>query len=262
MTKRLIPLLFLFVFVMISAGTELDYWKSQKYADLVIELEKIDFSKDGIGSLFSDPRVKFYPSIVKRTKKTTKTKVIKLADLNSKLMREESIKRGKEFLEKNREVLERVEKEYGVDKEIIVAILRIETDLGEILGSYQVFGAYNSMIFYAEASSSRSKWAKEQIVALLVICQKLQINPLTLNGSRAGAIGIPQFIPVSYLEFAVDGNKDGKVDLFNIEDSVYSIANYLARSNWKKNKSKAVYAYNHSWNYVGGVLAYAKKLKE
>lgn len=260
MFKRLIPLLLIFVFVLVSTGTESEYWKSQKYADLVIELEKIGFSKDGIDALFSDTRIKFYPSVVKKRKKAKK--IIRLADPKSKLMLKESVDRGKEFLEKNRELLERVEKEYGVDKETIVAILRIETDLGAVLGSYQVFGVYNSMVFYSKASSSRSKWAKKQIVACLTICQKLGIDFFTLNGSRSGAIGIPQFIPTSYLEFAVDGNKDGKVDLFNLEDSVCSTANYLIRNNWKKNKSKAIYAYNHSWNYVGGVLAYAEKLKQ
>lgn len=237
-----------------------DYWKSEKYADVLVRLKQAGFSEDEIDSIFSDPRVKFYLKTAERVKK--KATVPDLTDPKYGLLTEESINKGKNFVEKNREILEKIEKEYGVDKETIVAILRIESDLGQNLGSYQTFGALNSMIFYSGADSNKGKWAKKQLVAFLIICRRLKIDPFEIKSSWAGAIGIPQFLPTSYLAFGVDGNNDGEIDLFNLEDALCSIANYLAKHEWKKDKSKAIYAYNHSWNYVRGVEAYAKKLKK
>ncbi len=83
------------------------------------------------------------------------------------------------------------------------------------------------------------------------------LNKMVGNGfdafipsSFAGAFGFPQFLPYSYLKYGIDGNNDGKVDLFNMDDSIFSIANYLAKHGWNKNKRKAVHAYNPSSWYV------------
>lgn len=247
---------FLFVFLILSSlSGDSDYWRTEKYADLLAELKKAGFSEAEIDSLFSDPRVEFYLKITKK-----KAAVPNLIDPKYGLLLEKSVTEGKKFIEKNREILERVEKEYGVDKEIIVAILKIESDLGRNRGSYQAFSALNSIIFYSKADSRQSKWAKKQMVAFLIICRRLNIDPFEIKSSWAGAIGIPQFLPTSYLAFAVDGNNDGKIDLFNLEDALFSIANYLVEQGWKKDKSKAIYAYNHSWNYVKAVEVYAKKI--
>ena len=86
-------------------------------------------------------------------------------------------------------------------------------------------------------------------------------DPLELKSSWAGAIGIPQFIPTSYLDFGVDGNKDGKINLFDLEDAFHSVANYLIKNGWENNTLQAIYSYNHSLNYVMGVKAYAEELK-
>lgn len=257
MKKFLVFLIFVFL-ILFSASAESDYWKTQKYADLIAKLKKEGFLEDEIDSLFSDPRVKFYLKIAERTKK--KVAVPDLTDPKYGLLTEESINKGKNFIEENRKILEKVEKEYGIDKETIVAILKIESDLGQNIGFYQAFSALNSIIFYSKADSSKGKWAKKQLVALLIICRRLKVNPFEIKSSWAGAIGIPQFLPTSYLAFGIDGNADGKIDLFSLEDALYSIANYLVKHGWKKDSSKAIYAYNHSWNYVKGVEVYAKKL--
>ncbi len=250
---------------MVPIRAESDYWKSQKYADLITELKKIGFSSNEIDAIFSDPRVKFYPNIMKKFEDTT---VPKLTGSGSTLLSEKSVNDGKEFMRKNRELLERVEKKHGVEgdemKETIAAILRIESYFGhkKRMGPFQVLGVFSSIILYSELNSKRSEWAKKQIVAFLTAYRKFKVKLYEIEGSWAGAFGIPQFLPVSYLNFAIDGNKDGRIDLFNLEDAVYSIANYFIKHGWKKNKSKAIFLYNRDSNFVEGVEAYAKKLKE
>ena len=252
-------LIFVLLLILVSGQAQSNYWQSQKYTDLIDKLEKIGFSKVEIEYIFSDSQIEFYPNIVRKIKTA---RVPNLAAPNSELLSENSVNKGREFIRGNRKVLEKIEKEYEVEKEVIVSILRIEGRFGKAIDGYQVFGVLNSIILYSELDSDLSKWAKEQLTAFLIICRRLENDFFKTEGSWAGAFGIPQFIPTSYLEFGVDGNKDGKVDLFNLEDALYSIANYLVKNGWQKNKSKALYAYNHSLNYVEGVQAYAKKLQD
>ena len=90
------------------------------------------------------------------------------------------------------------------------------------------------------------------------------MDPFTMKGSWAGAFGIPQFMPSSYVIFAVDDNGDGKVDLYDYPDAFASIANYLRRVGWKtgneKKMRRAVYNYNHEKAYVNAVFSYAEKI--
>ena len=86
-----------------------------------------------------------------------------------------------------------------------------------------------------------------------------------MKGSWAGAFGIPQFVPSSYVKYGADGNGDGAVDLYNLADALASMANYLRSFGWSDQdpvkKKEAVYAYNHCDNYVQAVFAYARALK-
>ena len=95
---------------------------------------------------------------------------------------------------------------------------------------------------------------------------KSSINIFNIKGSFAGAFGIPQFLPSNYIKFGVDGNGDGKVSLFTMEDAVLSTANYLAGFGWKAalplpEKRKVIWNYNRSEAYVSAVLGVAEKLK-
>jgi membrane-bound lytic murein transglycosylase B len=91
------------------------------------------------------------------------------------------------------------------------------------------------------------------------------IDPFTVAGSIRGAFGLSQFLPSSFLAFAVDGNADGRIDLDDPEDAIPSIANFLRKSGWDKDSSshyRAVMAYNHSRLYADTVLSYALRLHE
>jgi membrane-bound lytic murein transglycosylase B len=85
------------------------------------------------------------------------------------------------------------------------------------------------------------------------------MDVLAIKGSWAGAIGYPQFMPLS-LDYAADGDGDGKIDLLTFPDSIASVGSYLSRHGYAKNREKAVLAYNHDRTYVDGVLKYADAL--
>jgi membrane-bound lytic murein transglycosylase B len=236
------------------------YWRAgRQYADIIKELRELGFSDKQIDSIFSDPRIRFHPDLVQKSKGVN---VPSLISSNSRLLSQESVARGKKFLEENREFLEKIESKYGVEKEAIVAILRIETDFGKYLGEYYAFNIFNSVVFYTDSGFYRYEWAKKELISLIKLSQREKFDYLGIRSSSAGAIGLAQFLPSSYLQFAVDGNGDGKINLFEVEDSIESIANYLKESGWQKNRNKAIWRYNPDEHYVEGVNVYAQKLKE
>lgn len=232
-----------------------------KYKDqidiLTTKILATGFSEEEIQRIFTDERVMLYPQILERSGKGLPYFGKKFGLLTKK-----SIDRGLKFLNENREVLTRVETAYGVDKEIIIAILRIETNLSKYVGKFPIF---NSLLTLTLVENRRSSWAESELIELLLISKSKNLDPLSIKGSWAGAFGIAQFIPSSYTKYAVDGNNDGVIDLFDLEDATASIANYLKVHGWERNSSeknwKAVYEYNHCDEYVKAIFAYAESIK-
>lgn len=112
----------------------------------------------------------------------------------------------------------------------------------------------------ARVESIRSR-ARKNLLALARQCKTRGIDVLSVKGSWAGALGFPQFMPAS-LRWAEDGNGDGKIDLFDMDDAIASVGRYLASAGFKKSPRDAVYDYNHEAAYVEGVLAFADALRE
>jgi len=225
-------------------------------ASLIERLHEQDFSDYTIQQIFSDPRIKLYPQIVeKRDRGPT------CFNGEFGLFGKKSVARGRRVLSDNYGFFKKLEGLYGVEKETIVAIFRVETNLGTYNGTYSVFNSFFTM---ATLPNRRSEWAEEELVQLLVICRNEGKDPLSIKGSWAGAFGLCQFVPSSFLTYAVNGDGDGVVDLFNFFDAMASIANYLKQNGWQSNslalKKKAIFAYNHCDNYVKAVLAYAKAM--
>ncbi len=216
------------------------------------------FAVEEIGKILSDSRLEIYPQIVGRSGKG-----LDYMSRRFGLLTKSSIERGQRILGEHRDALEEVERSFGVEKEVVVAILRIETDFGRSTGRYPVF---NSLLTMALVENRRSAWAEKELIEFLRICREQNKDPFSVKGSWAGAFGICQFIPSSYVRFAVDGNGDGVVDLFDFRDAVASIANYLKVHGWESGRieamRQAIYAYNHCDSYVEAVLAYAKATKE
>lgn len=141
-----------------------------------------------------------------------------------------NIAQGKEKLVQYKDILDRVEQEIGVDREIVVAIWGIETRYGQNQGSYPVLQTLNTLF---DAYPRRSSFFRKQLIHFLVLCKENGVDPKTVKGSYAGAFGQTQFIPTSFRAYAVSFDGDTKRDVWNsVPDILASIANYLKQFHW------------------------------
>ncbi|MGP6088469.1 lytic murein transglycosylase [Antarctobacter jejuensis] len=141
------------------------------------------------------------------------------------------IRNGKAALNKNRSLLEKIEAEYGVQKEIVVAIWGLESAYGTFRGSTPVIEAMASLAYDAR----RAEFFEGELIHALTILQDGHTNEANLRGSWAGAMGHTQFMPGSFQRLAVDYNGDGKRDIWGDDptDALASTANYLKSNGWK-----------------------------
>ena len=147
------------------------------------------------------------------------------------------IKKGKELLQQHRLLFDEIEKRYGVQREIITAIWAMESDYGRNYGNKNVLRSLATLA-YKSTSEKRAKFARNELLLTLRIIQTKKIRSRNLIGSWAGAMGQPQFMPSSYLQYGVDHNRDGRIDLWgNLPDIFASIANFLAESGWRINET-------------------------
>lgn len=145
---------------------------------------------------------------------------------------------GVKFWNENAGLLARAEREYGVPAEIIVGIIGIETVYGRNTGRFRVLDVLTTLAFaYPEAPNQASRMAffRGELENALVLARKNAVDPFSLLGSFAGAIGMPQFMPGSILAYGVDYDNDGHVDLrSSTSDAVGSVANFLVQHGWKR----------------------------
>ena len=142
------------------------------------------------------------------------------------------ISNGKLFIKNNLQTLERAEKEFGVPKEVITAILGVETRYGKIQGSYRVI---DSLLTLGFDYPRRAKFFRKELVDFFLLTRENDLNINEIKGSYAGAMGYGQFISSSYRAYAIDYDEDGYADLFSsVNDAIGSIANYLYIHGWKK----------------------------
>ncbi|MCL7715023.1 lytic murein transglycosylase B [Stenotrophomonas mori] len=158
---------------------------------------------------------------------------------------------GKRFLAEHRAELLRVQERTGVPAEVIVAIIGVETSYGANTGNHRVLDALYTLAFKYPRSGDPDKLEREvrrelffrdELAKLFELGALEKLDITTLKGSYAGAMGMGQFMPSSYLDYAVDGNGDGRRDLFNSHDDVFaSIANYFVKKGgWVRGGTVAV----------------------
>ena len=141
------------------------------------------------------------------------------------------IAQGVEFWQEHRETLERAEKTYGVPAEVILAIMGVETRFGRIMGSFRVLDALATLGF---DYPRRAEFFRGQLADYFRLIRAEGVEPESLKGSYAGAMGYGQFIPSSFLAYAVDFDGDGQRDIWgNPVDAIGSIANYFAEHGWR-----------------------------
>ncbi len=267
--------------------------KEQKidfFKPVIEKLIKKGTDSSFIYSIISDSRTKFNEKYVK----INVTGFLKKVDY-SQNYNAFSVRKCRDFISNNLESLNRCENRFGVPKEVITAILWVETKQGAYLGDNHIASVLVSTAmsdqpqfidlnkkelrenFTGDSSElkeldkkiksravRKSQWAINELYSLSKINKVSTIQILDLTGSWAGAFGLSQFLPSSYLSWAVDGNGDGVVDLFNTDDAIFSVANYLKKNGWSDTQDswrKAVYNYNNSKDYVDAVFKLASKLE-
>jgi len=149
------------------------------------------------------------------------------------------IKAGTQFWLANRETLQRAEEQTGVPASIIVGILGVETIYGKHTGNFRVIDALCTLAFDFPAAhpkaEARTAFFLSELEEYLALTARTHTEPLALRGSYAGAMGWPQFMPSSWVKYAIDFDGDGRVDLFNSQaDVIGSVANYFKAFNWQR----------------------------
>ena len=202
-----------------------------------------------------------------------------------------NIASAKKYMKTHQEALAFAEKTFEVDKEVITAIILVETKLGTYVGNKSVINTLATLSAmtdekprqtiwdnlpdddrrmsrkeFEKKADQKASWAYRELKAFLTYTEKEGMDPTAIKGSYAGAMGISQFMPSNIALYAKDGNADGQVDLFVHADAISSIASYLKHYGWKpgidrEQAFKVVYHYNHSKYYVDTILDIADKLK-
>ncbi len=147
---------------------------------------------------------------------------------------------GVQFWQTHRQALVRAEQVYGVPAEIVVAIIGVETSYGKNTGKYNVLEALATLAF---DYPRRAPYFRKELENYLLLTREEGIDPMAVKGSYAGAMGLGQFMPGSYLNYAVDFDGDGQRNLWtNPVDAIGSVANYLSKHRWQRGEPVTVRA--------------------
>ncbi len=147
-----------------------------------------------------------------------------------------NVTRGLEFWRENDAILKKVEREYKIPAEIIISIIGIESKYGTRTGSFKTFDTLASLSL-GPNKGRRAKFYRSELINFLLLCRENNLDPKSIKGSYAGALGKPQFISSSYRNYAIDFNDDAKVDLWNSDaDVIGSVANYFSKHGWRYNQ--------------------------
>jgi membrane-bound lytic murein transglycosylase B len=141
------------------------------------------------------------------------------------------VKQGLKLYEKEKKIIEKIEKEFHVEKELLLALMGIETNFGNYLGKMDIISSLATLSF----DKRRSEFFTKELLILLNLVDKKIIDKKILYGSWAGAFGNFQFMPRTIRNYAIDYNKNKTIELKETDDSFASAANYLKSIGWKKN---------------------------
>ncbi len=174
--------------------------------------------------------VKFLPKVIEYDRfqpefyEDTKTYI-------SKRTSNKKLKKGIDFYQNNTRLINIVEKNFNIEKELLLSLMGIETNFGTYVGKMDILSSLATLSY----DKRRSDFFSNELITLLKLIDNDQIDYKTLYGSWAGAFGFFQFMPSTIDNYAFDYNKDNYIDLKNSEDAYASAANYLNKIGWKKN---------------------------
>ena len=249
-----VKLLIISLFIIFSSSTLI----ADDFNDWKIKFKKRAI-KEGVSKATADKlidRSKFLSDVIKYDRyqpefyEDTKTYI-------SKRTSSKKVKLGKIILNKENNIINKVSSEYKVDKNLLLALMGIETNFGNYLGKMDIISSLATLSY----DQRRSEFFTKELITLLKLVDAKIIDPSTLFGSWAGAFGNFQFMPSTIKNHAIDYNKDGSIDLKNIEDSFASAANYLSNLGWNDN-TPCFYRINLNENIPDKYLnTSAKKIK-
>lgn len=197
------------------------------------------------------------------------------------------------FYRKHQEYFELAKTKYGVSPSVVAAILQVESSCGAFTGRSSVFYRLARLAAASDPNNvdanferlreqrknvsredveRRAQWLEQTFLphtaATIVLASVMGVHPLDVQGSSAGAVGMPQFLPGNVLLYGIDADESGDVDLTKPADAILSLANYLHNSGWKRvslplsEQRKVVWQYNHSDAYVDAVVRMASDLRK
>lgn len=177
-------------------------------------------------------RVKPIPRVIELDRSQPEFKLTFKQYLN-RVVSGKTVRDGRRLYRENLDLLEKIGNRYGVEPQYIVALWGIETRYGKITGGYPVIASLATLAY----DGRRSAFFRKELLRALKILEEGHIAVENMDGSWAGAMGQVQFMPSSFVTYAVDYDGDGRRDIWdNVPDALASAANYLSRSGWKKNQ--------------------------
>ena len=194
----------------------------------IVALEK-GISEQTFNSAMNN--VKYLPKVIKYDRyqpefyEDTKTYISKRTSV-------EKLTQGKMIYKDNFLLINKVEKEFDVEKELLLALMGIETNFGKYLGKMDILSSLATLSF----DKRRSVFFTKELIKILQLIDRGVIDYNVLYGSWAGAFGNFQFMPSTIMNYAIDYNSDKKIDLKGIDDSFASAANYINKMGWKQNE--------------------------
>lgn len=183
-------------------------------------------SSDTINEAFED--VSYLPRVIELDRKQPESRLT-YSEYKAKVITQHRIDEGRELLREHRSALNAASQKYGVAPEVIVALWGMETSYGKNTGGFSIVSALATLAY----EGRREKFFRAELMNALEIIDDGHISASNMTGSWAGAMGQNQFMPSSFKSFAVDGNNDGRRDIWrSLPDVFASTANYLSKSGW------------------------------
>lgn len=215
--------------------TNFNQWRS--VGEFIDEMSnEHGFERDGLRALFG--HVHYLDSVVRLINPPPAGKAKNWSAYRSRFVEPRRLKAGVAFWNRYAQELDRAQQEFGVPAEIIIGILGVETLYGQSTGNFRVVDALTTLAFSYPESPNRAprmQYFRNELKQALLYARESGVEPLSLNGSFAGAIGWPQFMPGSIRNFAVDFDGDGRIDLRNSPvDAIGSVASFLAKHGWQR----------------------------
>lgn len=206
-----------------------DYQQSPQVAEFVAEMTRdYGFAGEQLVELFAQVERKqaILDAISRPAEKAKPWK-----DYRPIFITDKRVSKGVEFWKQHEETLARAESEYGVPAQVIVAIIGVETFYGGNTGSWRVMDALSTLAF---DYPPRAPFFRKELREFLLLAREEQVAPLSMTGSYAGAMGLPQFMPSSFRAYAVDFDGDGHINIWNNPtDAIGSVASYFKRHHWQ-----------------------------